>query len=304
MSRISFCSLLSVAVLAAIGCDDKKPARMSSPESDQLALAGRQAPADGRQKKPEAVNLADPDVERKVILNVKMEITVENVEEAGQKITEIVKVSKGYVIKSDESVAAGARRQAVWTIRVPAKSIGEVADSLKQLGEVTRRNMDSNDVTDEFYDTEARLKHWKGEEETLLKLLKEKAQSPEDILKFRAQINPIRENIDRMEARMKTIRTLTEMSTIDLTIKDRDVLTPPNTSSKPTTSVGRTFAASVETLQDFGHDVLIFCVGLAPWLPLIAVALLLLRWITRRLNRPKPARLPPPLTHKPATTEV
>ncbi len=297
MSRILY-SLLAVAALAGVGCDDKKAARFDSPDGPAEATTkskrvGGNAQADGQ---PAKVGAEATPADRKVIMNVKMEITVEDVEETGRKVTTLVKEAKGYVVKSDESGAVGTHRRAMWTVRVPAKSLDTVTDALRGLGEVTRRNAESKDVTEEFYDTEARLKHWKGEEDALLKIMKEKAQSPEDILKFRAQITPIRENIDRMEARMTTMRLLTEMSTIDLTIQDRDKQPAPDPKSdRPTTSVGRTFAASVETLQDFGHNVLIFCVGLAPWLPLILIAFLALRWAALRVTRPKPRRAPPEL---------
>jgi len=294
MSRILF-PLIAVAALAGLGCDDKKA---------RFAAVGDAAPAGPAARKEAAGNAAADGqpakagaspTDRKVIMNVRMELTVDDVEATGRKVTELVKEAKGYVVKSDESGAVGTHRRATWSVRVPAQALDTVTEALRGLGEVTRRNADTKDVTEEFYDTEARLKHWKGEEDALLKIMKEKAQSPEDILKFRAQITPIRENIDRMEARMTTIRLLTEMSTIDLTLQDREKLPEATPASKPTTSVGRTFAASVETLQNFGHDVLIVCVGLAPWLPLILVAFVVLRWAFRRLTRPRPRRAPPQL---------
>lgn len=293
MSRILF-PLIAVAALAGLGCGEKNPARFASGDAAPAGPAARKeaagnAAADGQPAK----GGASP-TDRKVIMNVKMELTVDDVEAAGRKVTELVKEAKGYVVKSDESGAVGTHRRATWSVRVPAQALDTVTEALRGLGEVTRRNADTKDVTEEFYDTEARLKHWKGEEEALLKLMKEKAQSPEDILKFRAQITPIRENIDRMEARMTTMRLLTEMSTIDLTLQDRDKL-PEATPTQPTTTVGRTFAASVETLQNFGHDVLIVCVGLAPWLPLVLIAFLLMRWAVRRVTRPAPRRAPPVL---------
>ena len=292
MSRLLF-PLLVAAALAGAGCDDKKAA-FSSPEVGAKKpgnAAGAPVPAGDAPP-------ADAGAERKVILNVQMDITVDDIGDAGDRIHQIVRESKGYVVKSEETGRAGLNRRAAWTVRVPARALGPVADALRDLGVVTRRSSDAKDVTDEFYDTEARLKHWKGEEETLVKLMKEKAQTAEDILKFRAQIAGVRENIDRMEGRMNTMRVLTEMSTIDLTLRDR-----ADAPAAPTTSAGRTFAASVQALQDFGHALLIGAVGLAPWLPLILVAVFGLRWAALRVTRPKARRKPPELPAKAAERE-
>ena len=285
MSRICLMALALVSTPFASGCQDaKKPVAAS-----RVFQEGEQR-AEG---KPKLNAPAEEKVTRKVIQNAKIEITVDNVEQADRRIMQIVGEAKGYVVKTDESVSAGARWRATWIFRVPADRFEESIDSLRTLGEITRRNQDSNDVTDEFIDTEARVKHWKSEEETLLKLLKEKAQSTEDLLKFRSQITEIREKIERMEARLKTIRTLTEMATIELEIRSRDLESPADLTTRPTTSVGRTFKASCEAIVRVGHGILILGAGIAPWLPILLFVAMGIRLGLKRLRRSNAARTSP-----------
>ena len=111
----------------------------------------------------------------------------------------------------------------------------------------------------------------------LNKLLQEKAQSTADLLAFRKQISDVREQIERHQARLETMSRLSAMTTIDLVMREDKPYVPD---SAPTfgTSLGRTFGDSVDTLERLGKGLVLALVALAPWSPLILLAL----WLARR----------------------
>jgi hypothetical protein len=132
-------------------------------------------------------------------------------------------------------------------------------------------------VTEEYVDLEARLKNLKAEEAVLNKLLQEKAQNTADLLAFRKQITDVREQIERIQARLTTLSRLTAMTTIDIVMSEDKPYVPPSAPAFGT-SLGRTFWDSVGALEGLGKGLVLFLVAIAPWSPLIVLGL----WLVRR----------------------
>lgn len=176
-------------------------------------------------------------------------------------------------------------------MKVPVDKYRPTVMALAALGNTLRNSSDSEDVTEEFLDLEARLRNLKVEEETLNKLLKDSAFKLDDVLKMREQIVKTRGDIERAEGRLKYLSAVTSYSTINLSLQEIQDYKPP---TAPTfgSEVSETFTASVASLEQFGRGVAIFLVALAPWLPIIIPVLFLLRLFVRRLARPTSPHLP------------
>jgi hypothetical protein len=270
MSRLLVAGLL----LVALGCDDKK-----------VAMAPVAGQAEGPAKRADApVNAAkgapggqDALPERKIIYNARVELHVANLDEARGKLDVLLAEVKGYVAKSDESGRTGGARFGTWKVRVPVGAFHDFLARVEGFGELVGKTSDAQDVTDEFVDLEARLKNLHAEEAVLNKLLTEKAQSTADLLAFRKQIADVREQIERLQARLNTLSRLSAMSTVDIVMSEDKAYVPP---TAPTfgTSLGRTFWDSVDSLEKLGKGLVLVLVAIAPWLPLIVVAL----WLGRR----------------------
>ena len=84
-----------------------------------------------------------------------------------------------------------------------------------------------------------------------------------------------------MQGRLRALANLTTLATVTITASEIKGYIPPQA---PTlgTRIARTFSASLDTLREFGEAVLIACVALVPWLPLIALGVGLVVWIARR----------------------
>jgi hypothetical protein len=263
--------------LVALGCDDKKVAQ--APRAGAAAQADAPAKradgAAGAAKEPPGAPEAPPD--RKIIYNARVELHVANLDEARGKLDALLAEVKGYVAKSDESGRTGATRFGTWKVRVPVGAFHDFLARVEGFGELISKTSDAQDVTDEYVDLEARLKNLHAEEAVLNKLLQEKAQSTADLLAFRKQITDVREQIERLQARLNTLSRLTAMTTIDIVMSEDKAYNPP---TAPTfgTSIGRTFGDSVTALENLGKGLVLVVVAMAPWLPLIVIGL----WLVRR----------------------
>ncbi len=296
------CLIAGLVAIAILGCEDKKAAEMRvSPAGDEPA----------KQDVPKAPKgQAGPGIavepERKIIYTARVELHVANLDEARGKLDALLVEVKGYVAKSDESGKTGSTRTGTWKVRVPVAKYQEFLTRVETFGELISKSSDAQDVTEEFVDTEARLKNLKAEETVLNKLLQEKAQSTADLLAFRKQITEVREQIERYEARLKTLSRLTALTTIDIVMREDKTFVPQSAPSFGTT-LGRTFHNSLEALQDLGKWLVVVVVALAPWSPLILIGLWLMRKPIRFLVvnlrdsfRTSP-RVPPPTRSRPTT---
>ena len=270
MSRL-FCFSL---VLIALGCSDKKAAHEMAPGPAQDAAAAKFAAKGGEAKELPGGGEAPP--ERKIIYTARVELHVGNLDEARGKLDALLAEVKGYVAKSDEGGRSGGTRAGTWKVRVPVGAYHEFLARVQGFGELINKTSDAQDVTEEYVDLEARLKNLRAEEAVLNKLLQEKAQSTADLLAFRKQITDVREQIERLQARLNTLSRLSAMTTIDVVLSEDRPYVPP---SAPTfgTSLGRTFWDSVDALAALGKGVVLFLVAIAPWSPLIVLGLWLLR---------------------------
>jgi hypothetical protein len=273
LERLVMHRLLFVGVLlaGAVGCSDKKgaPPRVA----DAPGIGGDRNAAKEGAAAPDAL----PPSERKIIYTARVELHVANLDDARGQLDALLAEVKGYVAKSDESGRAGGIRAGTWKVRVPVARFHDFLNRVKTFGELVNQSSDAQDVTEEFVDTEARLKNLKSEEAVLNKLLQEKAQSTADLLAFRQQISSVREQIERYQARLDTLSRLTALTTIDLVMREDKTFVPE---SKPSfgTTVGRTFSDSVGALEQLGKSLVLALVAVAPWSPLILVGL----WLIRR----------------------
>jgi hypothetical protein len=242
-----------------------------------------EAPPAGGDK---AADAATPAPERKIIFTAHLDVVVKDLNEAWAATEKLLAEHKGYVAKSEVRSDSGARRTGTYTLRVPVDRYAGLVGKLKELGTPERDATDSQDVTDEFYDTQARIKNLKEREAKLNDLLREKRKEEkvEDIMKISDRVDDVRRDIDRAEGQLKRLSALSALSTVNLTLKEIKDYKPP---TAPTFGerVGRTLGGSWDALVTFGEGAALTVVALTPWLPLIIPAVVVGIVLIRRARR-------------------
>ena len=94
----------------------------------------------------------------------------------------------------------------------------------------------------------------------------------------------MRSEIERMEGRMRVLKDLTSLTTINLRVDEIKDYVPEG---DPTymTRVRRAFSASISALVRTAQVTSIVIVAVAPWLGVLLVVLLLLIFVLRLLTR-------------------
>ena len=285
--------LLSCCVLVVLfggGCSEQRPnARNYSrsaavDESRASSATPPEAPVPAETRAGAQFNPTTPALPRKIIYNAQVSLVVESLTSVADQIRQLVESSGGYVSETDTSMQTHARRYGMWKVRVPVARFDAFMAAVTKLGELQRSHLDSQDVSEEFYDLEARIANKQQEEKRLQKHLADSTGKLEDILAVERELSRVRGEIEQMQGRLRYLANQTDLSTVTITATEVKDYTPP-VSPTLRTELDRTFRRSLETLARFGRGVLLFVVGASPWIVVFAILLSPLWWIVRRRFR-------------------
>jgi hypothetical protein len=106
------------------------------------------------------------------------------------------------------------------TVRVPAARFHEALGRLEKLGDVTGRNIQAEDVTQEYLDLELRIKSARSVRERLEQLLG-RASKVEESIAIERELERVMAEVERMEGRLKYLRDRAQFSTITVNFASR-----------------------------------------------------------------------------------
>src|SRR5262249_41657357 len=194
-------------------------------------------------------------------------VIVNDFDQAEQALKKLIEDLKdGYVAQAMITGSAGSPRHGLWKVRVPVNQLDAFVAAVTRLGVPEKNSIDSKDVTEEYYDLEARIKNKKVEEDRLLKHLEKSTGKLEEILAVEREISRVRGEIEQHEGRLRLLANLTALTTVTINIQEIKNYVPPQTPTFAST-ISTTFLGSFNLLVDFGKGIFLLLLALTPWLP-------------------------------------
>ena len=232
--------------------------------------------------------------QRKIIFNATVQLVVDEFEGVPKSVRNLANQHGGFIASSNIHGSEGEPRRGDWTLRIPSQNFDTFLDGSKALGQVRSLNQDSQEVTAEFVDLEARARNLRAEEQRLHKHLDQSTRSLKDILEVEREIARVRGQIERIEGRLNVLKDLTALSTVTLSIEEIKDFTPePTEEPGYTTQVARTWDDSTGAVGGFFTNLSLGLVGFVPWLavvlPIGLIAWLVMRGLRRHHHRAAPA---------------
>ena len=125
------------------------------------------------------------------------------------------------------SISRGSKtnRSANYTVRVPNDRFDELMNSLPALGNVPRSHVYTENVTSQYYDTQARLTTYQAQEQRLLELL-DKAETVSDVIEIENELTEVRYRIESMQTSLRNWDRRVSWSTVRLTVNEVSEYTP------------------------------------------------------------------------------
>ncbi|MBI4336650.1 MAG: DUF4349 domain-containing protein [Chloroflexi bacterium] len=217
--------------------------------------------------------------ERMITSQGNLTLAVADMGQAMGQVAQVAQQLGGFVVASsrqgDESASV--------TVRVPSERFEEAKEALRAIGaRVVSESAQSQDVTEEYVDLEARLRNWGAAEEQYLELIT-RAANVDETLRVQQQLFSVRGEIERIKGRMQYLERTSSMASITVN------LTParnPGPLVQPGWSAGETGRSALRSLADFGQTVAGAAIWIGvyspAWLLLGAMVFLLVRRLVRR----------------------
>lgn len=283
--------LIALAVIALMaGCEAREAARMAHTSSpmlqDEAKTASGGAPAANAPaapggvfanketgKTPKLTTVADSAPDRYLIKNATVTVEAGDVKQATAKLIADAKALKGYVSDMHETVDSLGSRSVTVQVRIPAQEFDNFLQQFDGRGKVLEKQVTTQDVTEEFVDSQSRLRNLKATEARLLDHL-HRSGKLSDTLLVETELTRVREEIEQLEGRLRFLAHRVDYSTLSVTLKEAahvQALTPPESYSS-----GQVASEAMRSLVGFGQAVWTLVIWVAlwsvVWLPPLLVA--------------------------------
>lgn len=282
--------LIALAVLAVLGVVSLfafGPIRSSSDSSDPTAarsavtgsaMKSEMAPdtASRAALKTNEAGASDAITPPAVIRRASFGIASDNIPRDLGVVRGVATAAGGHVENESSSRAAGVDHASL-RLRVPNAAFESVLAKVAQVGEVTRRDVSSEDVTTQVIDIEAKVRAQRASVASLEKLMA-KARTVGEVMAVERELSQRQGELDSLVQQQRYLKDQTAMSTVEVTL-----------SSERPVVAGSGFGHGLKTgwkaLGDFFTGAATAAGVLLPFVPLLALAVAVSWLLWRRSHR-------------------
>jgi hypothetical protein len=289
---VGIVALVLLAGCAGAGGDGGRAAPQSGSTGggDGGDAAGAPEPREDQQSGGDGSTGANAAVQNRAIIRTgTVRIEVENATTTRDHLEERVATLGGYT--SGSELRVNSRDNQTWqegylVVRVPSENFSRMIEATRASGTVQSESTETEDVTDQLVDLEARLENLRAERDRL-RTLYNRSNSTEDVLAVQERLSDVQGEIERLEAQQRSLENRVAYSTLRIELQEpqpeftRNEVTPFHEQS-PLSALNN----SIATLVVAFRTLLIAGVIALPWLavallPVGAVALSV-RWYLNR----------------------
>lgn len=186
--------------------------------------------------------------ERKLIISVDLSVNSKDIEKSYKSIEEKVKEYKGYF----ENIDSYKYRYFI-ALRIPKDNLYNFLEFIENNQNVQNKNINTEDITENYYDIENRIKNREALLDKLRNYLKE-AKNIEEILSVEDRINNLTYEIERMKGNFENLTSLIEYSKVNITIKNPEAM-------RRNVNFYDKFLYTINFLKYFFSSIIFFLIG-------------------------------------------
>lgn len=209
--------------------------------------------------------------EKKVIRTAALIIVTQRYAEGLSTLRGLCEEAGGWVSASNESVSSSTGLHTAYlTLRIPSAALDSYLEGTSGAGRVTRREETAEDVSENYYDTKARLENQQALMARLQALVTD-AATLSDLLDLETKIADTQYTIDQLQTSLNRTDRQVDYATVNVTL--REERTPELTDG--TVSLGARLLGALHTgweaFTGFLQDVAVFLMAALPFLAVVAV---------------------------------
>ena len=219
--------------------------------------------------------------EKKIQRNANISIEVKNLDESINQLNEIILLFNAEIISSNKGGMDFGQPYANIRIRVLSGNLDSAINEFKKLStKIISENIYTNDVTEEFIDTEARLKIMKSTEDRFNSLLL-KSETVEEIIQVEKELMRIRGDIESLEGRLNYLSKTTDTSEINLNLNEQIPITGESW------KINDSFTSALQNLSSFAKWLADFIINIIVFIPAIIVIALIIIFLRKLIKNRK-----------------
>ena len=170
---------------------------------------------------------------------------------------------------------------ATLVVRVPEQYFEMAIKRISKLGDVQNVTTSSEDVTSQYVDLQARLRHYRAVERRLLGFLQE-TTTVNQMLTVQDRIDQVQLTIEQLSAQLKSLRETTTYGTLSIFVSEKDA-TPATIHSSNT--FGGTLSNSLNLLGRGVRVAALVLTALLPFIVVFGVVGVVVWYVVRRVRR-------------------
>ncbi len=291
------CILLAMILICtscgAVGSSDTAydiaPEGYNSYTSEDVLV---EEPADGNSGAQSKVelhndNTSSVDNNRKIIVRTELDVQTKEFDTLMDAIDSKVAELGGYVEAATvhgTAMNSHSTRYAELVIRIPAETDDDFTAFISDHSVITRRAVDTDDVTLQYVDMESRLSVLRAEKESLEALLKQ-ATAMEDIIVVTEKLTEVISEIESYQSQLRVFDNLIDYSTVTLNIDEVEYTSQVEEQSAWVT-IWNNLKKNFANMWDGVVAVFVFLISAIPYLiPFAVIGLIVLLIIRRSVRR-------------------
>lgn len=173
-------------------------------------------------------------------------------------------------------------RRGEFILRIPKAKFDSFISDIGNLGSITNQQISTENVTTAYFDTQAHLKSLSIQEERLLELLK-KTGELKDIIALEKELTDVRYEIESLTGNLKKWDNLIDFCTLNIQVYEVNEIKESPISFGEKIMTG--FTSSVKSLIDFSKGFIVVISICLPYLVILSIMFLIIRYILIRVKR-------------------
>ena len=231
---------------------------------------------------------------RKIIKTVNLELETKRFNDAVAQITASATANGGYIeysyVSGESLQSKNMERNAKFTVRIPASVLDAYVSGLGGNFNVLSKTENASDITDSYFDAEARLKSLQTQEERLLAML-EGATELQYMLQLEQTLADVRYQIESYYSTIKRYDSQVSLSTVSISLYEvieyQQIIEKPKTyTERLGQAIKRSWHDFIDGLKDFSVDFVYAFPTLLVLVVFITGAVLIVRKILRHKKSP------------------
>jgi hypothetical protein len=221
-----------------------------------------------------ASNVTQAANSRKIIKSASVTLQTTDYDKSLSSLKNLISQYGGFIQNSNElgtkiSADDSSNRGATYTVRVPSDKLDTFLNSVGGIGTLVSKNIQGQDVSQNYFDTQARLKTLKAEEARILDILN-KTGNMADLLAAEKQLTEVQTQIEQLTGELTQMDSLIDLSTVTISLAEvkQITLSPANNIGG---QISTAFSNSIKALEGTGINIMIVIVYILPFAFVLAL---------------------------------